>query len=415
MNAIFFGIVLVAFIAGAINGTMGEITLGAVDSAKSAVTLAIGLVGIMSLFLGLMQVMQEAGALRVIARIIRPVMVRLFPNVPEDHPAMGAMIMNLAANALGLANAATPFGIKAMQELEKLNGEKGTATNAMVLFLAINTSAVTLLPTGVIGLRAAMGSTDPAAILPSTLFASACATVVGVTVCKLLERVPYFAKTAPPMNRDGLELKQKVEGDLSQDGSGSMWPFVLVVKGMILLVVLAIIGGQAVSNWIIPTLIVGMLAVGVIRGIKVYEVFIEGAKDGFNVALRIIPYLVAILVAVGMFRASGALGTMVHYLGIVTEPLGMPGEALPMALLRPLSGSGAYGVMASTMEAAGPDSYVGYLVSTLQGSTETTFYVLAVYFGSVGVSRLRHSMFAALAADLAGVIGAVAICRLLFG
>jgi spore maturation protein SpmB len=193
-----------------------------------------------------------------------------------------------------------------------------------------------------------------------------------------------------------------------------MWPFVLVIKGMILLVVAAIFGGQAVSTWIIPTLILGMLAVGVFRGVKVYEVFIEGAKDGFNVALKIIPYLVAILVAVGMFRASGALDTMVNYLGVITEPLGMPAEALPMALLRPLSGSGAYGVMASTMEAAGPDSYVGYLVSTLQGSTETTFYVLAVYFGSVGVSKWRHGMIAALSADLAGIIGAVIICQLLF-
>jgi spore maturation protein SpmA len=206
MNAIFFAIVLLAYIAGAINGTMEQVTTGAVESAASAVELAIGLVGVMALFLGLMQVMQEAGALRVIARIIRPVMVRLFPGVPEDHPAMGAMIMNLAANALGLANAATPFGIKAMQELDKLNGEKGTATNAMALFLAINTSAVTLLPTGVIGLRAAMASEDPAGILPSTLFASSCATIVGVTVCKLLERVPYFARSAPPMNVEGLAL-----------------------------------------------------------------------------------------------------------------------------------------------------------------------------------------------------------------
>jgi len=414
VNAIFFVIVLLAYIAGAINGTMAEVTQGAVESAGSAVTLAIGLVGIMALFLGLMQVMQEAGALRVIARVIRPVMVRLFPNVPEDHPAMGAMIMNLAANALGLANAATPFGIKAMQELDKLNAEKGTASNAMALFLVINTSAVTLLPTGVIGLRAAMGSEDPAGILPSTLFASCCATVVGVTVCKLLERVPYFARTAPPMNVEGMALKQKVEGDLSTDSSGSLLPFAMVVLGMVALVVAAIYGGQTVSTWIIPTLIVGMLGIGVIRGIKVYEVFIEGAKDGFNVALKIIPYLVAILVAVGMFRSSGALDTMVSYLGVLTEPLGMPAEALPMALLRPLSGSGAYGVMASTMEASGPDTYVGYLVSTLQGSTETTFYVLAVYFGAVGVTRLRHAMWAALSADLAGVIGAVIICQWLF-
>ncbi|MCP4228346.1 MAG: spore maturation protein, partial [Actinomycetia bacterium] len=231
---------------------------------------------------------------------------------------------------------------------------------------------------------------------------------------KLLERLPYFAKSAPPMNLENQALKQTVDGDLSEGSSRSLWPFVMVVKGMIILVIAAIFGGEAVSAWIIPTLIVGMLAVGVLRGVKVYEVFIVGAKDGFNVALKIIPYLVAILVAVGMFRASGALDVMVTYLGVITEPLGMPAEALPMALLRPLSGSGAYGVMASTMEASGPDTYVGYLVSTLQGSTETTFYVLAVYFGAVGITRLRHAMWAALSADLAGVIGAVIICQWLF-
>jgi spore maturation protein SpmA len=414
MNAVFFAIVLLAYIAGAINGTMEEVTMGAVDSAGSAVTLAIGLIGVMTLFLGLMQVMQEAGALRWIAHVIRPVMVRLFPNVPPDHPAMGAMIMNLAANALGLANAATPFGIKAMQELDKLNGEKGTATNAMALFLAINTSAVTLLPTGVIGLRASMESQDPAGILPSTLFASCCATVVGVTVCKLLEKVPYFARTAPPMDAEGMKLKQKVEGDLSDDADDSLLPFIGVIGAMALLVVAAIMWGQIVSTWIIPTLILGMLGVGVVRGVKVYEVFIVGAREGWDVAKKIIPYLVAILVAVGMFRASGALDAMVGTLGIITEPLGMPAEVLPMALLRPLSGSGAYGIMASTMEASGPDTYIGYLVSTLQGSTETTFYVLAVYFGAVGVTRWRHGMFAALSADLAGVIGAVIICQWLF-
>jgi spore maturation protein SpmA len=414
MNVIFFAIVLLAYIAGAVNGTMGEVTKAAVESAGSAVELAIGLIGVMALFLGLMQVMQEAGALRVMARVIRPALVRLFPDVPPDHPAMGAMIMNLAANALGLANAATPFGIKAMQELDKLNAEKGTATNAMALFLTINTSAVTLLPTGVIGLRAAMGSEDPAGILPSTLFASACATVVGIVVCKLLERVPYFARSAPGVDAGGLVLKQKVEGDLSDGSSESMLPLVLLLKAMVLLVAAAIIWGQAVSTWIIPTLILGMLLTGVVRGVKVYEVFIAGAKEGWDVAKKIIPYLVAILVAVGMFRASGALDVMVSFLGVITEPLGMPAEALPMALLRPLSGSGAYGVMASTMEAAGPDSYVGYLVSTLQGSTETTFYVLAVYFGSIGVSRLRHGMIAALSADLAGIIGAVVICQMLF-
>ncbi len=415
MNYVFFSIIVVAFLAGAVNGTMDEITMGAIEAAKASVDLAIGLVGIMALFLGLMQVMQEAGALRAIARVIRPLMVRLFPDVPADHPAMGAMIMNIAANALGLGNAATPFGIRAMQELDKLNAQKGTATNAMALFLVINTSAVTLLPTGVIGIRAALESQDPAGILPSTLFASACATLIGVAVCLLLARLPYFSRTEPGVSQDGLAIKAKVDGDLSHGASDSLLPFFGVVAGMAGLVGLAIAWGEAVSAWIIPTLIVGMLAVGQARGIKVYEVFVEGAKEGFNVALRIIPYLVAILVAVAMFRSSGALGSLVGVIGPFTEPLGMPAEALPMALLRPLSGSGALGVMADALETYGPDSYVGYLVSTLQGSTETTFYVLAVYFGAIQVSRMRHSMIAALSADLAGAIGAVIICLLLFG
>jgi spore maturation protein SpmA len=415
MNYVFYAIVLLGFLAAAWNGTMGAVTLGVVEAAKNAVNLAIGLVGVMALFLGLMQVMQEAGALRFIARMIRPVMVRLFPDVPPEHPAMAAMIMNLAANALGLANAATPFGIKAMQELDKLNGRKGTATNAMALFLAINTSAVTLLPTGVIGLRASLGSQDPAAILPSTLFGSGCATLVGVVSCILYAKLPYFARSKPPVAEEGLGLVQEGEDDLSKGASESLLPFVGLIGALIALVVLAILYGELVSDWIIPTLVVGMLTVGKVRGVKVYEVFITGAKDGFNVALRIIPYVVAILVAVAMFRESGALGLLVGIVGRVTAPLGLPAEALPMVFLRPLSGSGAYAVMADALKTYGTDTYVGYLVSTLQGSSETVFYVLAVYFGAIGVSRLRHSMFAALSADLAGVIGAVFICRLLFG
>ncbi len=416
MNRIFYAIIAISFVVAGITGKMAEVTTAAIDASKAAVTLAIGLIGVMALFLGLMQVMQEAGALKAIARVIRPVMVRLFPDVPPDHPAMGAMIMNLAANALGLANAATPFGIRAIQELDKLNGERGTATNAMALFLTINTSAVTLLPTGVIGLRASLDSEDPGGILTSTLFASACATLVGVTVCKLLERVPYFARSKPPQASAEQLAEKDAEAveDASLGAKDSLLPFLGVIVGIVGLVVLGVLYGDLVSAWIIPTLIVGMLTVGVVRGVNVYEVVVQGAKDGWNVAKLIIPYLVAILVAVGMFRASGAMGYLVDAIGPFTEPLGMPAEALPMALMRPLSGSGAYGILADTLNAEGPDSYVGYLVSTLQGSTETTFYVLAVYFGAVQVSRTRHAMFAALSADLAGAIGAVIICLMLF-
>lgn len=431
MNFIFFGIIAISVIVAAFTGTMGAVTQGALTAAKGAVELAIGLVGIMTFFLGLMEVVQQAGGLRVAARVIRPVMVRLFPDVPVDHPAMGAMIMNLAANLLGLGNAATPFGIRAMQELDRLNGKKGTATNAMALFLAINTSHITLLPTGVIAVRAAAGSQDAAAILPSTLFATSCATVVGVSACILLSKLPYFNKSKPPMAEESASPSaetsskpaepQNVENEAhlaeirSMEGKGSLLPFFAAMVGIIALVVLAILYGKQVSDWLIPVLILGMLLVGVLRKVKVYEVFVAGAKDGFNVAIRIIPFLVAILVAVGMFRESGALELFVNAVGRFTEPLGLPAQAIPMVILRPLSGSGAFAYMSEVVTTSGPDNYLGHLVSTLQGSSETTFYVLAVYFGAVGVSRTRHALIAGLIADLAGYTGAIIICRILFG
>jgi len=428
MNVIFFGLVAISFVVAAFTGHMEAVTKGAIDAARASVELAIGLVGIMALFLGLMQVVQEAGGLRFLARAIRPLMVRLFPDVPPDHPAMGSMIMNLAANMLGLANAATPFGIRAMQDLDRLNGRKGTATDAMALFLAINTSSVTLLPTGVIGLRASLGSQDAAGILPTTLFATTISTVGATIACILLSKTPWFRRSRPPRAQEeappaataaqpaapGTPSPAAPVEDLST-GAGSLLPLLAVFGVLAAFVVLGVLYGQAASAWIIPVLIAGMLLVGVVRKVRVYEVFIVGAKEGFNVALRIIPYLVAILVSVGMFRASGALGFFTSLLGPLTDPLGLPAEALPMAFLRPLSGSGAYGVMAEIMKAHGPDTYIGYLVSTLQGSSETTFYVLAVYFGSVGVTRYRHAMWAGILADLFGLVGAVTICWILYG
>jgi spore maturation protein SpmB len=285
----------------------------------------------------------------------------------------------------------------------------------MALFLAINTSSVTLLPTGVIGLRASLGSQDAAGILPSTLFATSCSTVGATCVCLLLAKLPFFRRSEPPpAAREAAPAGPAVE-DLSSGAGTSLLPLLGVAAGAGALVAAAVAWGRAVSDWILPVLVAGMLLVGVVRRVKVYEVFIEGAKDGFTVALRIIPYLVAILVAVGMFRASGALGAFTRAVGPFTGPLGLPAEALPMALLRPLSGSGAFGVMGEVMKTHGPDSYVGYLVSTLQGCTETTFYVLAVYFGAVQVSRYRHAMWAGIAADVFGVAGAVLACTLLFG
>lgn len=427
MNKIFIGIVFLAFVyAGwqqiifipgqADQMPMEILSKAMIDSAGAAVDLAIGLVGVMALFLGLMKVAEEGGMLTILAKLIRPLMIRLFPDVPADHPAMGAMILNLAANALGLGNAATPFGIRAMQELDRLNPVKGEATNAMALFMAINTSSVTLLPTGVIALRAAAGSLDPAAILPTTLLATIGSTSVAIIACKLYQR--FF-----PQKKAGLQ-KNTAPGttDLSADdtlkdasGSYPLWLSILALGSLSCLIPLAVFFGRSVSPWILPGLMVGFLGFGLVKKVHIYEVFVEGAKEGFQVALRIIPYMVAILVAVGMLKASGGLQMIVTALSSVTSQFGLPADALPMALMRPLSGSGAYAILASIINdpAVGPDSYTGLLVSTLQGSTETTFYVMAVYFGAVQVKRIRHALAAALTADVAGVLFAILACSVL--
>jgi spore maturation protein SpmA len=431
MNAIFFGIVLIAFLATAwreltfipvpdVPTPMAALSSEMLAAASGAVELALGLVGVMTLFLGLMKVAEAGGLLAIIARLIRPLMTRLFPEVPPDHPAMGAMILNFSANALGLGNAATPFGIRAMQELEKLNPRPGTATNSMALFLAINTSSITLLPTGVIALRAAAGSSDPAGILPTTLFATLCATAAAILAARFYQRLaPLGPSVLITENPQPSEAEPTAAPpDLPIDaGAYPLWVSILSLGAIVALIPAAILWGDRVSPWIIPSLMMGFLLFGVMRGVRIYEVFVEGAQEGFQVALRIIPYLVAILVAVGMFRASGAMDVMTSLLGGFTGRVGLPAEALPMALLRPLSGSGAYGVMASIINdpSIGPDSYVGYLVSTLQGSTETTFYVLAVYFGAIRIRRIRHTLAAALTADLVAVIAAVAGCWYVFG
>jgi spore maturation protein SpmA/spore maturation protein SpmB len=426
MNILFFSLVLIAFVTAAwrqIGWTAGDISPMAalstamIESAEGAVTLALGLIGVMALFLGLMKIAEEGGLLIMLARLIRPLMVRLFPDVPAEHPAMGAMILNMSANVLGLGNAATPFGIRAMQELDRLNPHKGTASDAMVLFLAINTSSITLLPTGVIALRAASGSVDPAGILPTTLLATTCSTIAAIAAALLFRRFFPISLPATPVEK---ECDDPVATEMLPTESGQAYPIWASVVALLLflaLIPLSVIYGKIIAPWILPGLVLGFLLFGVLRKVRIYEVFVEGAKDGFQVALKIIPYLVAILVAVGMLRASGALEAMVAWLGGYTSTIGLPAEALPMALLRPLSGSGAYGVMASIINdpAVGPDSYTGYLVSTLQGSTETTFYVLAVYFGAIQVRRIRHALAAGLTADIVGVLAAVVAVSYLFG
>jgi len=436
VNYIFFGIILLSFLVAGYRqltwlppsaeavAPMQALSFGMIESAKSSVTLALGLIGVMALFLGLMKVAEAGGLLAIIARLLRPILVRLFPDVPAEHPAMGAIVMNLSANAMGLANAATPFGIRAMQELDRLNPHKGTATNAMALFLAINTSSVTLLPTGVIALRASLGSTDPAGILPTTLFATLCSTTAALLAAK------YYQRFSPWPPASTAEVPQEEPGDATAGQAAadsgeveapstpySLWISVLAMSTIVALIPLAVVFGASIGPWIIPSLALALLVFGMARRVPVYERFVEGARDGFQVAVRIIPYLVAILVAVGMLRESGALELIIEPLGRVTASFGLPAEALPMALLRPLSGSGAYGVLAATIQdpAVGPDSYVGYLVSTMQGSTETTFYVLAVYFGAVQVRRIRHALAAGLTADVAGIAGAILACLYLYG
>ena len=403
MNVIFYALVLIAFVGAAFTGSAEATGKAALDSAKTAAELAIGLVGYVSLFLGLMKVVEEAGGLRFMARLIEPLLARLFPDVPRDHPAMGAMVMNLAANALGLGNAATPFGLKAMKELETLNRRPGVATDAMALFLAINTSGVALLPTGMIGLRAKLGSVDPAAIFPTTLFATTCSTSVAILAALMLRRLPAFRLDGPPP-------PPAPPRPLTE-----LLPPLAFGAALIGLVTAVYLGGPAVSAWILPVLIVGMLTVGVVRKVKVYEVFVAGAREGFQMSIGIIPYLVAILVAVGMLRASGALDAFVSLVGPLSAAVGVPAEVIPLGLLRPLSGSGAMGLTTELMETHGPDSPIGTLAATINGSTETTFYVLAVYFGSIGITRSRHAVPAGLAADIAGFIGAIVACRLLLG
>jgi spore maturation protein SpmA len=437
MNWIFAGLIVVSVLTGAFTGTMPAVTKAGIDSAKAAVELAIGLIGQMTLWLGFFGVLRQAGLMASLARGLAPVMRRLFPEIPPDHPALGAMIMNIAANVLGLGNAATPFGLKAMQELDKLNTKRGVATNSMALFLAINTSGVAVLPLGTVAVRAALGSKDPAGIILPTLMATMLSTITAVIVCKLLEKRAVFsldrytdvtADAAAAKQPDAEALKQAEELARLQPAA-PLWK-VLVSAGLGVTIAVALglhvaklpagIGGLEATrgilgDWLLPVLMLVIVLVGFGRDVKVYEAFISAAKEGFQVGTIIIPFLVAILVAIGMFRASGAMEAMTSVLSPGLSALGFPAEALPMALIRPLSGNGALGVMTEAMKTHGPDSFIGYLVSTINGGTETTFYVLALYFGSVQVKSLRHTLAACIAADVAGPTGALLACRLFFG
>lgn len=429
INIIWLSLVLIATVTAAYTGRMDEVTRASFESAKDAVTLAIALVGPMALWLGVMKVAEAGGLMLAVARAARPIMIRLFPDVPHDHPAMSAMIMNMAANTLGLGNAATPMGIKAMQELDRLAPEKGTATNAMCLFLAINTSSVTLLPLGVITVRAAAGAASPAAIVIPSIIATCCSTLTAILAARFLAA----RQPAPEANGSDHEYeKEKIPAETAAPAAPDLAPPSLAGRLFVWALIAVFLGGvfyqattgaavspfsaaglNALSAWLIPVLLAGLLIYGYFRGVKIYETLTDGAKEGFTTAVRIIPFMVAIFVAIGMFRASGAMDIMIAIFSPLTTAVGMPAEALAMALMRPLSGSGAFGLM-SEIVAQGPDGFLSFLVSVMQGSTETTFYVLAVYFGAIGIRRTRHALPAALCADAAGIIAAVAVCNFWF-
>ncbi len=418
-------------------GKMPDVNQAGIDSAKRAVTIAIGLVGMMALWLGFMRVLRDAGLMHAIARGLAPVMRRLFPAVPADHPAMAAMIMNLAANILGLGNAATPFGLKAMRELDTLNERKGVSTDAMALFLAINTSGVAVMPLGVIAIRASLGSENAAGIFVPSILATMCSTLAAVLVARALVGRARFApeRYEETTEQSGEEtLADGIAGlEQAEDRLAARPPLsparALMLAAFGLLIVLAVanhvrtnaadagtVGAlrEVLNSWLLPLLMAAIVLFGFSHRVKVYESFIKGAREGFDIAVMIIPYLVAILVAVGMFRASGALDALVTLVSPLTSLVGFPAEALPMALIRPLSGSGAMGIMTATMTEYGVDSFVGYLVSVMNGSTETTFYVIALYFGSIRVRAVRHTLAACLAADAVGIVAALLWCRLFF-
>ena len=395
---------------------MQKITDAVIDYAGTAVTIALGLMGIMALWLGIMKIAEDAGLIKIIARVVKPLTRRLFPDIPTDHPAISSIIMNISANMLGLGNAATPFGLKAMEEMEKINPDKGTASNAMVTFLSINTSGLTLIPATSIAVRAASGSSNPAIIIGTSIFGAFCATVAGITAAKILEKFYLQSWKFSSWFRSNLKLFVIVSLFIAAvilffttglAGKFSNWLSFFSMDGFRSFI-------EVISKLAIPLIILSFVGYGLIKRVKVYESFVEGAKEGFNIAVKIIPYLVAMLIAIGIFRAGGAMNWLIIILSPITSLIGMPAEALPMAFMRPLSGSGSLGVMTDIMKVHGPDSFIGILVSTIQGSTETTFYVLAVYFGAVNIKSTRHAVPVGLIADIAGILGALFIVRLLF-
>lgn len=378
-----------------------EIMNSTFASSKTAFEISLGLTGVLSLWLGIMKIGERGGVVNALARVLSPVFTRLFPDIPKGHPVTGSIFMNIAANMLGLDNAATPLGLKAMEQMQTLNTRKDTATNPMIMFLVLNTSGLTIIPVSIMVYRAQMGAAQPTDIFIPILLATFFSTLTGIIVTSLYQRINL-------LNR----VMLLTLGGLCVAVAAVMWGFGRLDKEQMNIV------STSVANILLFTIIITFILAGVRKKVNVYDAFIEGAKDGFSTAVRIIPYLVAILVGIGVFRASGAMDMLIGGIKWVVEACGGNTDfvgALPTALMKPLSGSGARGMMVDAMTTYGADSFVGRLSCIFQGSTDTTFYILAVYFGSVGVRYTRHAVACGLQADLAGVIAAIAICYMFFG
>lgn len=370
------------------------------DNSKLAFEISLGLTGVMTLWLGLMRVGERGGAIGFLTRLVNPFFSRLFPEIPKNHPVMGAILMNFAANMLGLDNAATPLGLKAMQGMQDLNPIKDTASNPQIMFLVLNTSGLTLIPITIMTYRAQQGAVDPSDVFLPILIATFCSTLTGIIVVSIAQKINLFDKVI-----------FAYLGSIILAIGGIIYYFSTISQERISLI------STVVSNVLLFTVIVSFIASAFLKKINVYEAFIEGAKEGFSVAITIIPYLVAILVAIGVFRASGALDILVNALGAFFGFLGFNTDfvpALPVALMMPLSGGGARGMMVDILKTYGADSFAGRTASILNGATETTFYVLAVYFGSVGIRKTRNAVSCGLLADLAGVTAAILLAYLFF-
>ena len=370
------------------------------SSSKTAFEISLGLTGVLTLWLGIMRVGEKGGAVNVLSRLLSPVFVKLFPDIPKGHPVTGSIFMNVAANMLGLDNAATPLGLKAMEQMQTLNDKKDTATNPMIMFLVLNTSGLTLIPVSIMVYRAQMGAAQPTDIFLPILLATFFSTLTGIIVTGIYQRINL-------LNR----VMLLTLGGICALVAAIIWGFSQMDKESMNTV------STLVANILLMTIIVGFILAAARKRVNVYDAFIEGAKDGFSTAVRIIPYLVAILVAIGVFRASGAMDMLIDGVKYMVAALGGDTDfvgALPTALMKPLSGSGARGMMVDAMTTYGADSFIGRLSCVFQGSTDTTFYIIAVYFGSVGIRHTRHAVTCGLLADLAGVIAAIAICYLFF-